>query len=320
MRVAVALLLVFVWTAFGRSPSLERISVAGSDYVRLAEWGEASGFSFKWNQKQGEVEMAGGSNVLHFTVDSRRAEIGQVTVWLSLPVVNRMGVALVSLEDARTTLEPILYPRKGEGPVETICIDPGHGGKDTGKAVGRNYEKKYTLLLARAVEDMLKNDGLKVVLTRSGDETVELGDRAEMAWRHGANLFVSLHYNAADDTGIRGVEVYCLAPAGMNSSNEGGGKSAQPSVEGNAGDERNVLLAYQMQKSITRRLPIEDRGMKRARFEVLREAHVPAVLIEGGFMTNPFDARNIYDATFRQRMARAIVEGILAYRRAVGGA
>lgn len=316
MRVAAALLL-FALSAFGRFSSLERVSVAGSDYLRLAEWGQASGFSFKWNRSQGQIEMSQGSNLLRFIVGSRRAEIGNVTVWLSLPVVDRSGSALISLVDVRTTLEPILFPRKAEAPMGTICIDPGHGGKDTGKAVGQNYEKKYTLLLARDVEALLKAAGIKVVLTRERDETVELADRAALAWHHGADLLVSLHYNSADDTGIRGVEVYCLAPAGMNSSNDGGGKSAQPSVEGNARDERNVLLAYEIQKSIARNLPIEDRGMKRARFEVLREAHSPAILIEGGFMTNPFDARNIYDSGFRQRMARAIVDGIFAYRRAI---
>jgi N-acetylmuramoyl-L-alanine amidase len=163
---------------------------------------------------------------------------------------------------------------------------------------------------------VLKNDGFSVVMTRTTDETVELPDRPLMASRHGADLFVSLHYNAAD-TDVRGVEVYCLTPAGMNSSDVGGGRSPQSADAGNAQDERNVLLAYEVQKSITHGLPLEDRGMKRSRFEVLRAARMPAILIEGGFMSQPEDAKNIYDSAFRKRMARAIADGILAYKRAV---
>jgi N-acetylmuramoyl-L-alanine amidase len=125
-----------------------------------------------------------------------------------------------------------------------------------------------------------------------------------------------MHYDAGNND-VRGVEVFCLTPAGMKSSNEGGGRSPESADSGNAQDERNVLLAYDVQKSVTHSLPVEDRGMKRARFEVLREARMPAILIEGGFMSDPADARNIYDSAFRKRMARAIVDGILAYKSAV---
>jgi N-acetylmuramoyl-L-alanine amidase len=113
------------------------------------------------------------------------------------------------------------------------------------------------------------------------------------------------------------VEVFCMAPTGMNSSDDGGGKSYHPTETGNAQDDRNVLLAYQVQKSITHSLPLEDLGLKRSHFEVLRLARMPAILIEGGFLSNPADARNIYDSAFRKRMARAIVDGIVAYKQAV---
>jgi N-acetylmuramoyl-L-alanine amidase len=216
----------------------------------------------------------------------------------------------------RTTLEPLLFPRKSDARVQTVCLDAGHGGKDTGEADHHNYEKQYTLLLARQVEALLKDEGFNVVMTRARDEFVELPDRPLIASRHGADLFVSMHYNSAN-TDVRGVEVYCLTPAGMNSSDVGGGKSPQSSDTGNAHDERNALLAYEVQRSITRTLPVEDRGMKRSRFEVLREARMPAILVEGGFMSQREDAKNIYDAAFRKRMARAIVDGILAYKRAV---
>lgn len=315
MRFAVGLFLVLALSSFGRTLGLERLAISGSEYVRLGEWCDGNGFHIKWNRKAGDIELTDGAAVLGLTVDSRKAEISGTTVWLSLPVINRNGVALISLVDLRSTIDPVLFPRKSSERVSRICIDPGHGGKDTGKAVGENYEKKYTLLLAREVAQLLKEDGFKVVLTRDRDETVELGERAQIAAQHDADLFISLHYNAAPQSDVRGLEVYCLAPPGMNASNEGGGKSSIAAEAGNAQDERNILLAFEMQKTITRAVALEDRGLKRSHFKVLAEAKMPAILIEGGYMTNPLDAKNIYDSNFRRRMARAIVDGVLAYRR-----
>jgi N-acetylmuramoyl-L-alanine amidase len=297
---------------------LDRTLVSGSEYIRLDDWADAAGLYMKWMKTAGTIMLTNSSAKLELTVDSRRAEIGGVNVWLSLPVVNRSGTIFLSLIDADTTLEPILFPQKSDGRLKTICLDPGHGGKDTGYSDGRNYEKKYALLLAREVAELLKHSGLQVVLTRESDAAVDLPERALMARRQGADLFISLHYNAAPENhAIRGLEVYCETPAGMNSSNEGGGRALHPRESGNAHDDQNALLAYEMLRAITAGVPVEDRGMKRSRFEVLREAAMPAILIEGGFMSNPSDAKNIYDSAFRKRMAQAIVEGVLAYKRTV---
>ena len=320
MRLAVAYFSTILLSASVQAVALrnlEQIIVSGSDYVRVAEWGESAGCSMKWNKSDGEIDLSGPGTRLNLSVGSRRAEILGGSVWLSLPVVNRNGVVWISREDLRSTIEPIVSPRKSNGPVKTICLDPGHGGKDAGKAEGRHYEKKYTLLLAQETQELLKAQGFKVVMTRSSDEALELSDRPQIASRLGADLFVSMHYNASATVGVRGVEVFCLAPPGMNSSDDGGGKSSHPAESGNAQDDRNVLLANQVQKSITRSLPLEDLGLKRSHFEVLRLAHIPAILIEGGFLSNPQDARNIYDSAFRKRMAHAIAEGIVAYNRAL---
>ena len=316
---AVSLFLMAVLAAEARVSlqNLNRTVVSDSEYTRLDDWAHGAGFNMKWAKTAGTITLTNPSARLELTVDSRRAEICGVNVWLSLPVVNRNGTVLLSMVDARTTLEPILFPQKSDARLKTICLDPGHGGKDKGEIDGRHYEKKYALLLAREVAGLLQREGLQVVLTRDGDDFVQLPDRSLMARRRSADLFVSLHYNAAPEHDIRGLEVYCLAPAGMNSSVEGGGKAPRPREPGNAHDDQNALLAYEMLKAITAGVPLQDRGLKRSRFEVLREAVMPAVLIEGGFMSNPADAKNIYDTAFRKRMARAIVDGILAYKRLV---
>jgi N-acetylmuramoyl-L-alanine amidase len=317
--VAVLFLLLAAIAAEARDTlqNLNRFIISGSEYVRMDGWADAAGFNMKWARTAGTILVTNSTAWMEFTVDSRRAEISGVNVWLSLPVVNRSGAILISAVDATTTIEPILFPRKTYGRLQIICIDPGHGGRDTGFSDGRNYEKKYSLLLARDVAELLKRRGMQVLLTRNSDDYVDLASRSILARRQGADVFVSLHYNAAPQHDVRGVEVYCLSPAGMNSSSDGGGKASHPPENGNAYDPQNALLAYEMLKSVTSDVPLEDRGLKRSRFEVLRDAAMPAILIEGGFMSNPSDARNIYDTGFRKRMAQAVADGILAYKKAV---
>jgi N-acetylmuramoyl-L-alanine amidase len=318
MRTATAFMALVLLTASAPAAprNLERVMVSGSDYVRLAEWAESAGCAMKWNKKDGEIDVSGPSARLNFSIDSRRAEIAGVSVWLCLPVVNRMGVPLISLADVGSTLEPVMSPHKCASRVRTVCLDPGHGGVDTGEAQGRNYEKKYTLLLARETAELLTERGFQVVMTRTNDGAVPLPERPQLASRHGADVFVSLHYNAAEPS-VHGVEVFCLSPPDMNSSDVGGGKAVHPAETGNAQDQRNVLLAYQVQKSIVHSLPLEDLGLKRSRFEVLCLAHMPAILVESGFLSNPAEAKSIYDPAFRRRVAHAIVDGIVAYKQAV---
>jgi N-acetylmuramoyl-L-alanine amidase len=150
-----------------------------------------------------------------------------------------------------------------------------------------------------------------------------LPDRPALANRHGADLFVSLHCNATP-TGrdeAEGPETYCITPVGANSSNEQGENSEFGRAAGsgptiaNRNEQKSLLLAFQVQKSLVQNLAANDRGVKRARFAVLRDAAMPAILIEGGFMTHPVEGNKRYDDAYRRRMAEAILKGILAYQR-----
>ena len=185
---------------------------------------------------------------------------------------------------------------------------------------GRRQEKQFTLSFAKELGDLLTKAGFKVSLTRTGDSFIELPERASIARRRGADLLLSLHFNSADGPGgsaVKGAETYCMTPVRASSTNargEGAGAGAYP---GNRLDAKNMLLAYQLQKAITEKTGAEDRGVKRARFWVLRDAEMPAALIEAGFMTNPTDAKRIYDPVLRRQLAQAVVDGVLAYKRLV---
>ena len=183
-------------------------------------------------------------------------------------------------------------------------------------------EKTYTLLLAQEIRQQLARAGLKATLTRNTDTFIELPDRPDTANRQKADLFVSLHFNSTE-TGrneVHGAETYCLTPAGASSTNARGEGAGAGSFVGNRFNEKNMFLAYQVQKALTRSLGVEDRGVRRARFAVLRDAAMPAVLIEAGFLSHPTEGRKIFTPAYRQQMARAIVDGLLAYKRTVEGA
>jgi len=131
---------------------------------------------------------------------------------------------------------------------------------------------------------------------------------------------VSLHFNSADSVAaksVQGIEVYCLTPSHATSTNTRGATTGTAASAGNRFDAKNALLAYQIQKAIVRSVGAEDRGVRRARFAVLRLAEMPAVLIEGGFMTHPTESKNIYSSAYRQQMAQAITSGLLAYKKTV---
>jgi N-acetylmuramoyl-L-alanine amidase len=299
-------------------------SISGREYVRLNDWARANRLTVKWLSPQRIVELSNGTHRLVFTVDPRadrtKVRINGAEVSLAFPAYQKNGVAFVTQIDLTQTLKPILFPtRSATTRVKTICIDAGHGGKDPGFRVGAHSEKKYTLLLAQELRRMLQQAGFNVVMTRTTDTSVERETRPALARSKGADLFVSLHFNAFPrSAAVKGVEVYCLTPAGAFSSNSGGEGDTRW-VSGNRHNEKNIQLAYQIHRALIRELAAEDRGVKRARFEVLRLAAMPAVLIEGGFMSNPTEGKRIFDAQYRSRMARAITDGIIAYKKAVNG-
>ena len=254
--------------------AIESLSLNGATYYRARAWADANGLEPAWLVRDKTLQLANVAAKIQLTVNSERIEFNGLTIALSHPVASANGAVYFSKLDADTVLAPLLSsPRISAGKkIKTICLDPGHGGRDPGYIVGSKQEKKYTLLLAQEVRDLLTKQGFKVVLTRKRDTFPELSDRADTANRAGADLFVSLHFNAfIQDKSVNGAETYCLTPAGASSSNAGGVGAGAGSYRGNANNRENINLAYQIQKSLVRTGGSEDRGVKRARFQVLRK-------------------------------------------------
>jgi N-acetylmuramoyl-L-alanine amidase len=302
--------------------------VNGQNYVPLADWARGNGFYGFTRNRGDEIILTNRAARLVFDADSAQTQINGVNVRLSFPVANAKGVLLIAQLDLDKTIRPLLFPARYVEPkkIMTICLDPGHGGKDSGNRVGEFFwhnEKTYTLLLALELRDQLKRAGFNVILTRTKDTYVELPARPALANRAGADLFVSLHFNAtqAGKNEVAGPETYCITPVGAASSNAHGESGEFGSAIGdgptraNRSENKSLLLAYQMEKSLVQNLNANDRGVRRARFAVLRDAAMPAILIEGGYMTNPTEGKKIYDSAYRKQMAAAIVKGILNYQK-----
>lgn len=298
--------------------------VSENEWTPLSAWTKENDFKLNWVKWNESFTLTGHSWKLSFKVDSQMAEINGINVWLCKPIALRNGQPCISLLDLKASVEPILFPQtNGVHPtIRTICLDPGHGGKDTGGVFGDYVEKRYTLPLAKELAGQLEAAGFKVILTRTNNTFVELEDRPALANRLKADLFISLHFNIGPPGKAKGVEVYCLTPAKAKSTNAGGWRDInewRDSIEtmpGNRQEDENMLLAYQLQKSLVKNLSADDRGVRRARFAVLRTAEMPAVLIEGGFLSDAVEQKEIADPKYRDRLAAAIVQGVLSYREA----
>jgi N-acetylmuramoyl-L-alanine amidase len=297
-------------------------SLNGQSYVPLANWASVDGLKTFWLARGSEIGVTNRTTRLVFNVDSHDVEINGVHVLLSFPMANIKGVPFIAQLDLDKTVRPLLFPSRYATPkkITTICLDPGHGGKDTGNRVGGIFghdEKTYTLALALELRGQLRAAGFNVILTRSKDTFVDLSARPALANRAGADLFISLHFNSVDSSRstVSGVETYSITPVGAASSNAQGEGANHAATTANRFENNSLLLSYQVQKSLVQNLGATDRGARRARFAVLTSAAMPAILIEGGYMSHPVEGKKIFSAAYRRQMAQALVKGILAYQR-----
>ena len=180
-----------------------------------------------------------------------------------------------------------------------IVIDPGHGGDDFGTrslSKPKYHEKSLNLTTALILKDYLQKMGYQTVMTRSEDEFIALQKRAELANDNGANLFVSVHYNSAPAKKADGVEVFYYKSA------ENGPRSQESSK-----------LASSVLAQVTRLTNAKSRGVKHGNFAVIRETRMPAILIEGGFLTNEEEMEKIKDPMYVKKIAWGIAQGIRDY-------
>ena len=318
--IAIWLLLVTIVVA---EENWQTVRVGRLEYVTLDSFAKFYGF-----QKPAEIpsgrpfDLTSPSGVLTLTVDSREMKWRGARYWLNHSIRQQDDVTLVSRLDLGKTFEPLLRPNveSPKRPVQGVVVDPGHGGGDEGTRAARGLsEKTANLDVAKRLVRLLDDAGVPWVLTRTKDRYVDHADRSARASYHPGYLFVSIHFNEDYDRGTTGWETYCVSPQfGPSTSSGGSFVGDEDQVwPGNDFDHHNFLLAQAIHRAavLSKTNAPSDRGLKKARFKVLRLAHAPGVLVEGGFLSNPQEAGLLRTEAYRQQVADWIFKGIMAYRK-----
>jgi N-acetylmuramoyl-L-alanine amidase len=306
--------------ASGRAAREPAASAHAEGWTTLKAFAKEHGFD-RVDEEDDRWELRGPRSTLVLYKDSRRAEVDKILVWLNDPLELVKGKWCLSNLDVEKSLEPILRPvallaKQGH---RLVVLDPGHGGKDSGaESAAGLLEKTVALDIAERVRKHLEGAGYKVVLTRDDDTFLELAERAKRAKDWKADLFVSIHLNSVDRYDAAGVETFALSLPGHPSTNDPAGHvPSHISHPGNRHDAANAALCFLIQKSLVEGNQVEDRGLRRARFQVLRQAECPAALVECGFLSNPREAGRLSVAYYREKMALSLAQGVDNYLREV---
>ncbi len=310
--------------ALGETHRLQSHHIEGRRYVTV---GDLAGYYHLGRGMREDGKRVEYRSRLVLETDSRQIQLDGVGHWLSTPVLFARGEFWLTPLDILKTIDPVLrHHRTSATPaMYTVVIDPGHGGHDEGTHGAHSREKDLTLDLAKRVgRDLASVAGLRVLMTRTGDVTTPLEQRVEFGQAKHADLFVSLHFNFGGTAD--GIETYCVPPAGAPTTarapyeGETEAAGANAAVTNNRFDEQNVWLAHCVQKSLIEATHANDRGVRRARFYVLRYAACPAILVENGFLSNRAEEARILTPEYREALARAIVAGIETYTGKTAGA
>jgi|SRR5438477_1822730 len=199
-------------------------------------------------------------------------------------------------------------------PFTVVVLDPGHGGQDSGAICGGMLEKDITLDVAQRVDRLLQSEGLATVMTRVGDAYVSLADRAALTNRVPKCVLISIHFNEDHKSVSSGIETYYAErqiQPGMPII------SWLPFLQRTAAqgpDPESQNLAGFIQEALVARTQAVNRGTKAQQFFVIANVRHPAVLVEGGFLTNKEDIAKLGSADYREQIAAAISEGVIRYR------
>ena len=301
-------------------PSFAPTNQPAETWIPLSRWCKANGLAAPCPVTMAALPayaLSAPGGVFVLRAGSHVAYWDGVAVRLGFAPQMMNGQPYVHTLDLRKNLEPLVKGTslsfRENNP--TIVIDPGHGGGDSGakSVLGYRCEKEFTLDWARRLGSLLATNGWQVFLTRSGDTELSLANRVAFAEAHQASVFLSLHFNSAAPNDYEaGLETYCLTPTGMASSvTRGFGDDAALAFPNNAFDAQNLQVAMQVHRALLQVNGRLDRGVRRARYlGVLRGQKRPAILVEGGYLSNPREARRIADPAYRQKLAEAVAKGL----------
>ncbi len=205
---------------------------------------------------------------------------------------------------SQTTPTTVVVPFKKLSNTPTIVLDAGHGGDDYGThslGASKYHEKYLNLSTTLLIKNLLQQNGYKVIMTRTDDTFISLDERALFANQKKPTLFVSVHYNSAPSTAAEGIEIFYY----------------QDNVD-KGRTKKSKALAQAVLNKIIQRTEAKSRGVKQGNLAVLRGTEMPAILIEGGFMTNTAEMEKIKKISYQKCLALGVLQGIQDYLLAQG--
>ncbi len=290
----------------------------GREYVSLRSFCLFYGFPYSVPNGNDRFTSRNAAHSISLKIGNSDMYLDGVHYVMSFPIEGGGNDWLVSRMDVIKLFEPIIRPSEvsGRHTIRGVVIDAGHGGTDNGATSRLGAEKNYTLDTAFRLQKILRDAGLKVVLTRSNDVFVDLYERAHIASLYPDYAFVSIHFNSATPE-ARGLETYCLSPRGAASTSSNYlTRGDIQKLPGNDYDTQNILLAGMVHSEIIKLNPGDqsaDRGVKRARFVVIKQNVLPAILVEGGFVSNHMESQRVDQSSYRQSLANAIARGVIRF-------
>ena len=252
--------------------------------------------------------------------------IGQQDVWMnkikfvfSFPVKREGDRYLVHRIDLVKLLDPVLRPHTIALDVDTVIIDPGHGGHDSGtnSPHGHGSEKEHALTVANKLSTQLRKRGFKVGLTRSTDKFLSLQQRVDYANQYQNAVFISLHFNSGGGGRAQGIETFTLSPKGVADYGRDLKDFDFKEKAGNNNDPANIALATAIHSTVIQNTQRQDRGIRRARYSVITGVQHPAILLEGGFLTHHTEGSYIQASDYQDRLAISIADAVVKYKYAI---
>ena len=325
--------------------SAQAVNIDGKNYIPLTLIAGYYQAKCEWDPVARRADLIRENKTFAFYVGMDYASINGRPEKLTSPVIFYEGSVAIPADFAIERISKVLGPPQFTGVprppitqkylIRKVVIDPGHGGNDPG-AIGRTglKEKDLVLDIGKRVKEQLNENGVDVIMTRDRDRFIPLEKRAQIANESDADFFVSIHANSARIRAARGFEVYCLSDAVDDNAraveaaensflkfDESSFQRHNTDLEATVWDivytenrEESVELAKYITKAVDTSTSLHSRGIKGARFCVLRGAQMPSVLVEVGFISNPVEEKNLKAPAYRQAVASAIAKGILNYK------
>src|ERR1051325_6360535 len=244
-------------------------------------------------------------------INPMRSILRTALSWIGLILI---AVSVLWLDSMPRVQRPAPPPKMAAAaPFPLVILDPGHGGQDSGAMCAGIMEKDLTLDVAHRIERRLHQAGLQTLMTRNGDNYVSLADRTAMTNRAADCILISIHFNEGNKPISTGIETYYAEHQVATGTFLASWLPFLQRVS-DASTLQSQRLAGFIQEALVARTHARNRGTKTEQFFVLANVHHPAVLVEGGFISNKDDANKLGNGDYREEIAAAINDGILHYR------